>query len=194
MLPVGLVSRLLHLDVPEGFELNFCFLERVLIDVARNMMAKTAMKHDEDYLFFWDDDQIPDKDILVKMVALDKDIVGCPIPNRKGEKWLAVFDGDCNQLLDIKETQRVGAIGMANTLIKTKVIKELFKKWKQIFHFEVKKNDEGFFIQYSEDITFCRKAAEMGFEIWCDATIKSVHIGPSTGYYYENGEYKQMTV
>jgi len=190
-LPIAVVSRLLAIKTPKGFKINFVFVDRVLIDKARNGIAKVAMDEKQDYLFFWDDDQLPDTDILEKMVKLDKDIVGCPIPCRRGGKWIAVFDKDGDKLEHIHKTQEVGGIGMANTLIKVGVIKKMFKQWKQLFDFEVIRNNKGIYVEYGEDITFCRRAKDMGFKIWCDATIKSIHIGDPVGYWYEDGEYKQ---
>lgn len=188
-IPMSVVSRMLMLEVPEGCEFKHCFIERTLIWKARDGIATVAMNKGVDYLFFWDDDQIPDRDILVKMVALDKDIVGCPIPSRRGEKWLAVHDEKGGKLVSVRGIGQVGGIGMANTLIKTSVLKRMYKEWKQLFYFLVEENDEGVVTEYSEDLTFCKKARELGFEVWCDATIKSIHIGYPMGYYYD-GDYK----
>jgi hypothetical protein len=182
------MSRLIRLEKPYGFDVNFSYVERCFIDKARNAMLLQAIAHNNDYLFFTDDDQIPDVDILVKMVGLDKDIVGCPIPSRNGKKELAIYDLDGNRLNSVSETMRVGAVGMGGTLIKRQVIDDMVAAFARPFEFEIKIN-KGVVTEYSEDINFCTRAAELGFETWVLFGCKSIHLGESKQYYYD-GEYK----
>ena len=188
-IPLKVISRLMHLDLPEGFIARFAYAERCFIDDARNGIAQQLLNHDDDYLFFCDDDQIPDRDILTKLIELDKDIIGTPIPNRRGEKQIAVFNKKYNQMTEFKGTKEVGAIGMGSTLIKREVIEKMLKKWKAIFYFDVVK-EKNIFVKYSEDVTFCRKAREMKFEVWCTDKCKSIHLGDQAEYWYTKGEYK----
>ena len=189
------MSRLIHLNKPANCNVIFSFSIRVFIDKARNAMAQQCIDRGNDYLFFCDSDQIPDKDILVKMVALDKDIVGCPIPSRNGAHELAVYDLDGDRMNNFTQTQQVGAVGMASTLIKRKVLEKVIKHYPAPFQFEniwEMKNDKEILVEYSEDINFCRRARDLGFEVWCMADIKSLHIGNPLAYFYENGEYKSI--
>ena len=192
MIPLSVMSRLIHLDKPDGFQINFAYVERTFIDKARNGLVQLCLKNNNDYLFFNDDDQNPDKDILTKMVELDKDIVGCPISSRNGREELALYDKKGNRINDFKKTQEVGAVGMGSTLIKRKVLEEIIKVYPAPFQFEnaieIKDNKE-ILVEYSEDINFCKRAGELRFEIWCMADVKSFHIGNPIQYFYD-GEFK----
>lgn len=192
-IPIPVVNRILGLQTVEGYSLLYCFIGRGLIDKSRNSFVKKAIESDFDYIFFWDDDQIPDKDILIKYIELDKDIVGCPIPNRLGKKELAVFDEEYNKLNFIANTDggsamRVGAIGMANTLVKRKVFKSIAEKYDFPFEFE-KHELRGERREFSEDVNFCKRANELGFEVWCHNGVKSLHMGEPRAFWYENAEY-----
>jgi hypothetical protein len=192
-IPLKVISRLMHLDKPVGFNINFSYVIRVMIDKARNGMAQQCVERKNDYLFFCDSDQIPDKDILVKMVALDKDIVGCPIPSRRGLKEIAVFDKDYKKMSKFKKTQEVGGVGMASTLIKRHVLEGVIEKYPAPFQFETMLDDrdgEEKIVEFSEDINFCRRARELGYEVWCMADVKSLHIGEPVSYWYEDGEFR----
>lgn len=188
MIPLKVMSRLICLDKPKDANVNFSYVSRCLIDKARNGMVQQCLMHNNDYLFFVDDDQIPDKDILIKMIALDKDIVGCPIPSRSGLKELAVYDLNGNRLNEFMETQEVGAVGMGSTLIKRHVLEKVVEKWGAPFQFEVREEND-ILVEYSEDINFCARARSLGLQVWCMADVASRHIGNPVEYYYEK-EYK----
>lgn len=186
-IPLKVMSRLNNLIIPEGFEMNFGYTERVFIDKARLGIAKLCLMHNNDYLFFCDSDQIPDRNVIEEFVKLDKDIVSCPIPSRRGDKFIAVFDENIDRLTEWEGTKQCGAIGMATTLIKREVLEKVLERWPNPFVFECEQNDEGVWVEYSEDVTFCRKARELGFEVWCTDKIKSEHIGEPVTYWYDRG-------
>jgi len=189
------MSRLINLDRPKDTVVEFGYVERLMIDKARNGMVKQCLMHDCDYLFFHDDDQIVPRDILVKLVELDKDIIGTPISSRNGKEELAVLDFKYNKINDFRGTKRVGAVGMGATLIKRSALEKIIDKFPSPFQFstELQTQDDGseIIVEFSEDINFCRRANEVGLEVWCTDTVAPVlHIGLPAGYFYEKGEYK----
>lgn len=193
MIPLKVMSRLIQLDKPKDCIVNFGYVERMMIDKARNGMAQQCLKNKNDYLFFCDDDQVPDKDTLVKMIELDKDIVGCAIPSRNGNKELAMYEKNGDRIKEFKETREIGAIGMGSTLIKAQVLKEMVEVYGNPFQFETKMqkvDGEDILVEYSEDINFCRRARELGFQVYGIVGVVSKHIGKPIEYYYD-GEFKQ---
>lgn len=191
-IPLIVMSRLIHLDVPKDCSTIFSYTRRCSIERARNGMVQQCLKNGNDYLFFSDDDQIPDKDVLVKMIEIDKDIVGCPVSSRNGINEIAVYDSEWNKFNKdnvFNKTQRVSAVGMGCTLIKRKVLEEVIKKYPNPFQFEVK-DINGELVEFSEDINFCVRASEFNFEIWCLEGVKSLHLGNQVEYWYEGGEFK----
>jgi len=65
---------------------------------------------------------------------------------------------------------KVAGIGMDCCLIKMSVFDKLKKPYFPMFSKEGK-------VVNSEDIGFCDKAREAGFDIWCDPTLTVIHIG-----------------
>lgn len=183
------VNKLLYMKPPKGYKFEYVLLPRMMIARARTGLAQYSLDRKCEYLCFIDDDQVVPTNAIQELVKIDKDIVGSPIPSRRGEKWIAVFDEKGDKLAKFKGTKKVGSIGMGCTLIKTKVFKKMFKKWKSLFDFEVIQNEEGIFVEYSEDITFCNRARELGFETWCTDKITVTHLGDPVYYWYENGKY-----
>jgi GT2 family glycosyltransferase len=131
-LPMRLVSRLLHLELREDFELTFAFTEHTFIEKARNSIARKCLETGHDYLFFIDDDTVCGAKDLIKMVecieTIDKKtkkykwgIVCPPVLDRNGEKTIALFDENFEPITELYETQTVGAGGMSSTLIRADV-------------------------------------------------------------------------
>ena len=182
-IPIGLVQALLTLKVKPEWTIDFSFTERVLIDRARNAIAETMLNKGFDYLMFCDDDQIFPVDILEKMIELDKDIVTAPIADRNGEGTIALFDGNLEPIKSCQTTQQVRACGLSATLIKRKVLEEVALKYGVPFRFE-KKKVNGKSQSLGEDVNFCLRARELGFEIWAIPML-IWHIGQRIGYGYD---------
>lgn len=133
----------------------------------RNYVATQAVNSGCSHLFFVDDDMVFPPDVLDRLLAHDKDIIG-GVYNTKYETQSPVIE-----YLDDKRTGlfKVGAIGTGCLLIKT----EVFKKVPQIW-FTYEWNDNGS-VKMSHDWLFCHKAREYGFDIWADSSLEIGHLG-----------------
>ena len=60
---------------------------------------------------------------------------------------------------------KVGGCGSGFVLVKADVYKKIKKDWYSIIG------------NIGEDLSFCRRALENGYDIWCDATVKLGHVG-----------------
>lgn len=162
------------------------------IDKARNYLVKIALEQGADYLLFVDDDNPPPQNTLEKFLEADKDIVCAPILSRHEPFIPCVFkkvpipENDLPGYEPIKKIDTTGgtlvkvdACGMACTLIKRKVLETLYKKHEGLpFAFsrdEIKPVEGKTRREMSEDVTFCERATNEGFEIWCDTNIRPVH-------------------
>lgn len=182
-IPIELVFNLLSLKVPEGYVMNFAYVKRTPVDTARNSFAEGMLKGNYDYILFVDDDTIPPVDALEVMLAVDKPIVIPPIPARRenGEGRLCIMEEDWSgQLSEVKEDREIGGGGMACTLIKREVMEAVASKHEKPFA-----PGEWDGVKYSEDTSFCRRAGELGFEIWTTPKIAPSHIGQQMVYVYE---------
>lgn len=174
-IPVQLFLEILSQKIPEGTQLGFAFTERTLIHQARNQLAKRCLDLGMDYLWFLDDDVIPPKDALAKMLVLDKDIVVPPVKIREQEEGkkerLALLEEGWGEVTELKETRKIGFGGMSCTLIRRRVLEEMFKNFERPFEFG---NAEDYYC--GEDYLFCYRAKSLGFEIWGIHDVKPLHM------------------
>lgn len=154
---------------------------------ARNAIVTTALQFGCDYLLFLDDDHIFDwkevpnhdaYDFLGKLLAHDKDIVGCLYYHRTGEYRPVLMKntgepGKAYTFLNDSDItgglQRVDVQGGGVMLINMRI----FDKLKPPY-FEPEMQTDG--NNLGTDIQLCRKAAEAGFEVWCDTSIVVGHL------------------
>lgn len=152
---------------------------------ARNAIVTTALQFGCDYLLFLDDDHIFDwketpnaeaYNFLGKLIAHDKDIVGCLYYHRTG-KYRPVLmkqgKGKAYHFLTDDEIsgglQRVDVQGGGVMLIKLKIFDRIKPPY-----FEPEMQTDG--DNYGTDIQLCRKATQAGFEVWCDTSITVGHL------------------
>jgi len=145
--------------------------------VGRNKLVKAALASGAEWLFFLDDDHAFEPDILLRLLAHEKPIVASLYLQRiKPFSPIAYeYYDDENRTytsLDLTKYEKnalvpIVAAGTGGMLIRSEVFRELKEPW-----FEV---TEGI---GSEDLPFCKKALEAGFEIFCDLGTPLGHIDP----------------
>ena len=69
---------------------------------------------------------------------------------------------------------------MACTLVTTDILLKVYQKYGNCFTP---------YDQLGEDLAFCKKADELGIEIWCEPTVRVGHIGHITIYPEDEGRY-----
>jgi len=129
----------------------------------RNDIVKQFLQTDCDYLLKIDDDTVPMKNPL-DLVYLDKDVLGCPYPQIKGDElgWLVMrkVEGGYKQMPTKTRhgLQEVDAIGDGVMLIARRVLEKVKipfeRKWQ-----------DGIPIKGS-DFFFCDKVKDLGFKVW----------------------------
>lgn len=160
---------------------------------ARNRSVEFHLKNGKDYLLFIDDDMVFEPDALQRLLEADKDIICGMAFMRVSPFYPCVYNFDKNAQIGKRYTPivpsakseliKAGGCGMFFTLIKRKVFEKLKEPY---FWFE---GEQG------EDLYFCRKALEAGFEIWCDARVKVGHISePEVIYSNKFFEYNKSLI
>jgi hypothetical protein len=175
-----LVQDLFYLDKP--FPVGLAFVSRTMIDVARNKLAIQAIEHKFDYLFFVDDDMTISKDTLAKLIEADKDIIGGVYISRH-DQMPCVFEAKKEGNVTLYRTlnkidgiQEVDAMGTGCMLIKREVLIEMAKKHDTSMFEFAKEFVNGVLNQKGEDVIFCERAKELGFEVWAHAEVKPGHL------------------
>ena len=153
-----------------------------LIFDQRNKLVETALENKADYLLFVDADMRFPKDTLKILMAHDKDIIGVNAttrsePVKPTAKNFIVNEDQSVDWLPIYSNARSGiekadGIGCGVMLVKTKVFKEMEEPY---FYFEQLGNNK----ILGEDIYFCIKAKDAGFDTWLDHDLSKgiKHIG-----------------
>src|SRR3990167_8311008 len=195
MVPLSMVQSLLQLMKP--IPCAFATIERTRIDKARNHIAKQALEGRFDYLFFVDDDNPVPPETLKLFIEDDKDIVIAPIltrnPDEHGRHQLCAFykqerDVDGKKMIlyqnitDFKDggpLHSIDAGGCGAMLIKRRVLEAMYNKYRD-FMFEFGNLNMGKERRTtSEDVEFCERAINLGFELWLDDRVQPTHISGS---------------
>ena len=169
----------------KDLEVNVEFLVGTIIHDMRHTLAEKALKEKYDYVLWVDSDMVFDSDVLLDLLAHDKDIVTAvcfmrrapydPCIYSKMRIGLDLDEDEIEKYLDYPRDKglfEVEACGFAMVLMKTKVLKHLLDTSGHIF-FPVKSPNRAL----GEDLSFCIRARRQGFRIWCDPKPKIGHIG-----------------
>lgn len=166
-----------ELEIPEGYTTKFQYFYGYQVDQIRNFMANWACSYD--YLFSVDSDIILPKDALVRLLGHDKDIVtGLYVqrnPNMPLELYRETANGGSTNYYP-EEVQGFGLMkvkgcGFGCVLVKNKVLATMGYPWFKYQSSLVREET------ISEDIFFCQKALNSGFELWADTDLTCGHVG-----------------
>lgn len=167
------------LKVPEGYETDFQFFYGYRIDQIRNLIANWVINK-YDYLFSVDSDITFASDTLEKMLSHDVDVVSGIYRQRIEERQtIEIYEKTANggvthmnyNKLKNRGLVEVDACGFGCVLVKKNVIQTI--PYPQ-FEYHVALNHHN---TVSEDVDFCTKATNNGFQIFCDTSIICDHIG-----------------
>ena len=153
-----------------------------LIFDQRNNLVKTALDIKADYLLFVDADMRSPKDTLQILMAHDKDIIGVNAttrsePVKPTAKNMHINEDGSIDWMPIYSNAKTGiekadGIGCGVMLIKRKVVETIEEPY---FYFEQLPGNR----ILGEDIYFCVKAKDAGFDTWVDHDLSKYikHIG-----------------
>lgn len=143
---------------------------------SRTYLVNHAIKAGATHLFFVDSDMIFPYEVIPKLLAHKKDIIGLEYNRRKFP-----IEGTSLPLEERKENEiyRAKYVGTGAMLIDLKIFE---KEWidprtgKKTPWFSFGRDSQGSLV-LGEDAWFCYTAQDNGFEVWVDPTIKAGHIG-----------------
>lgn len=149
---------------------------------ARNHLVRQALDNECDWLLMLDDDMSVPPNLLSRLIAHDKDVVGAlyyqrggafhPVIMRRHENEIGEFRGEFYSPLDpvIKNPglHEVDIIGGGCMLFKVNVFKKLTEPY---FWWEATSGT---------DIAICSNLKKAGVSIWIDTTIELGHLGNKT--------------
>lgn len=136
----------------------------------RNFLARTAKKYGFDYLFFVDSDVILPSDVIDRLLAHKKDIIGATYRRRVPPHDLL----GCRAPIDAREGDTDTIMNMVQLptgalMIRTEALDNIPQPW-----FTYEYPDET--TEISEDYAFCAKALKAGLQIFWDHSIQVGHL------------------
>ena len=171
MIHTHTVASLLRLS-KEPYQFSYNMVISSCIAQNRNDCVQDALDDDVDYILWVDSDMTFNPDDLKQLLADDKDIVTGLYFTRKqpvepviysmvddGEYYTSIKDYYKNTMF------KVGGCGSGFVLVKTDVYRKIKKDWYSIIG------------NIGEDLSFCKRALQTGYDIYCDTTVKLGHVG-----------------
>lgn len=163
-------------DTMIGFEVGS------LVYNARNNLARQAIKAEADWILWLDSDMVFGPDLLQRMMKVctenDIEFLTALCFRRKPPYTPCLFDrlekvdkgASYTALLSIPEGRfKVGGCGFAGVLMSTQIILDVAAK----FNGRMFDPLEGM----GEDVSFCWRARQCGYDIYCDSDIELGHVG-----------------
>jgi len=142
---------------------------------SRNLIREYALKNNYDYFFSLEQDVIPPKDIIERLLEAKKEIIAGVYYTEykiKGKQvirplmWEKVNEETLQFMTDQAETNQVVNVdvtGLGCIMISRKVLEKV--------KFRVEKENEAF-----DDLFFCVDAEKNGYKIYVDTSIKCKHL------------------
>ena len=178
----GFMASLVNMDKPEG---TLLFIqENTLIYDARNIISSVAITQGFDRVLWLDSDMRFDPDLMERLNAdMDqgRDFVSGLYCTRKPPCVPCVYsairygeteDGFVSERDPITEIPKgvfeIAGAGFGGVMTSVKLLKAVWEKYGQPF---------APLYRLGEDLSFCYRASQLGFKLWCDPDIKLGHIG-----------------
>lgn len=146
------------------------------IAALRNSIVKQALENECTHLCMMDTDQIYPSDTIIRLLQHDLPVVHAKVHRRYPPFDPMVLRGKEDQFLQVSEEEwksgnliQIDASGTGCVLYKTEVFYDIDYPW-----FEFSKSKGGKDI--GEDIGFCIKLKEAGYNIHMDTSIKVDHL------------------
>ncbi|MBU0517261.1 MAG: hypothetical protein KJ621_21100 [Proteobacteria bacterium] len=181
----GLFYRWREPVVTEKYDFQFCYSLHQYMCPARNSLVKEALERGADWILFIDgdsvfkDNTIPER-LVEKAIKENLEVVSAVCFGRDDFCSPYVFqekDGLYFKKRDFipnKDLIEVGAVGFGCTLISAEVFGKLEKPYFETYYQEDGKSFVG------EDISFSKKAKELGCKLWSDSNLCYEHYGSIT--------------
>jgi hypothetical protein len=170
--------------VPEDWQIGLTLKSGTYVHAARQELAESALAQGITHMMWVDSDMSFPRDGLLRLLAHNKDIVGCNYSTRGlPASPVAIKEAGNDEKIGRKlqttpestGIEEVDAIGFGFVLMKTRVLAAL-PKGKPWFWFEYLPKRKQ---MIGEDVYFCNLARKAGFKIYVDHDLsKSVnHLG-----------------
>lgn len=157
-----------------GHEVAIMFQVGSLIYESRNKLATQALKMGADYTMWFDSDMTFEPDTMLRLLDHNEPVVSGAYFRRCPPYHLVAFDKcdptkrEWSDLPLPSETVKCGGVGFGCILVRTDVLLDMAAKFHQWFE------PIG---GIGEDLAFCWRARECGYDILLDPKVSCGHVG-----------------
>ena len=169
----SLTQLVLHLK-NEGIDVDVFFKGETLIYAARDAVAEKAINGGYTHILWLDADMVFEKDLVDKMLEIKKPFVTAICYSRRYPYKPCIFKhlAPSKRYESPKEYPseifQIGGCGFACVLMEVEMLRKMKKLHYQMF---MPTPDLG------EDLAFCKRATDFGYELWADSNLRVGHIG-----------------
>ena len=189
--PAPFAQSLAMIRKPDCDEVACAFQMGSLIYTSRNNLAMQAFQSEFDYVFWLDSDMVFSQDILIRMKkTLEENhfdfLTGLyfrrvpPFTPVLFDK-LEIDENDICTWTDWKDVPeglfKVGGCGFGAVLIKTDVLWDVQCEYGDMNGDVPKLAMFNPITNMGEDLSFCWRARQCGYDIWCDPSVVLGHVG-----------------
>jgi len=171
------------MNPPINFNCDFNIVVGKEIGDARNKLAKAALDRGNKYIFFLGDDVVaPPHTIRQFIYRMENhpgvDVVGGVYCAKADPPAPLVFKGNGGGSYwdwKVGEFFQCTGLGMDCTLIRTDILRKIPEPWFKTVDIDKHIDGENGLEAWTEDLYFCKKVTDAGFNIFCDAFIVCDH-------------------
>ena len=143
-----------------------------LVYYARNRLANKAINENYTHVLWLDSDMVFDEQIVDDLMEVGKEMVCGAFVSRRPPYGPCIYTSiEKNNVKQVKDFGlrpfRVAGCGFAAVLTTTELLQAVNQKYGTCFQ----PTD-----YYGEDLAFCWRVKQLGYEIWCEPTVRVGHI------------------
>ena len=177
--PVDFMESLMDLACHlknEGVDFKLKIEAGTLVYFARENLARWAIANRYTHVLWLDSDMVFHEEIVEDLQFCGKDIVTGIAHSRRPPFSSCLFTEIYPGVEKFKgeypkQAFKVAACGMACVLMSVKVLDAVYNKFGNMFQ---PLNEP---LTYGEDVAFCWRAEQCGFDIWAEPTVRVGHVG-----------------
>lgn len=169
----SLLDLMCHLN-REGVKYEVKLETGTLVYLARNSLASYAVNEGFTHVLWIDSDMVFQEDIVETLQWCKKPFV-CGVFQSRRPPFVSCLFSNINKS-DVKrideyptEPFRVAGCGFGLVLMETQVIRDVMDRVGQVNCFMPTAD-------FGEDVGFCKRATDCGYEIWCEPNARVGHI------------------
>ena len=143
-----------------------------LVYYARNRLANKAINENYTHVLWLDSDMVFDEQIVDDLMEVGKEMVCGAFVSRRPPYGPCIYTSiEKNNIKQVKDFGlkpfRVDGCGFATVLTSVDLLQAVTQKFGTCFQ----PTD-----YYGEDLAFCWRVKQLGYEIWCEPTVRVGHI------------------